>query len=281
LENQIKPPQKPKKSDKPVSETKESDSTSKRHTYLYPFIQKVVKRLEQKGLVSTRKDTSGARNKRIVSPTFKGIIYFLQNQKPTSFVLDELFKNHESIMPFSSKPEFLEGSIAWNAFMETVWEFYCIRRAKFSIKHLNLTFEAYLEANKRINERRLQYMNPSFHQNLEVLSALEKNEMSELKNAYIACLALGDIELLSYATKGVKVFAPILISEREMAHFEKREIGINSIFEGERLKDLFPKYSSLQSLFLGMFVRNLLWGPLAGSGAKNSEVSDYEVKEIL
>ena len=258
-------------------------------THLYPYVKEVVKRLEGKGLVSTSLKP-GPRSRRIVSPTFKGIIYFLQNEPPTGKEVAKLFENHRAVMSplmefINSVGGYIDVEQWWKALKETVWEFYELRKVRISIKHLDMTFEGYLENPIRFLAKRLQYMNSNFQKDPKMLSYLEKEEAREYRNAYIAYLALNDVEILSVAKKwNLKEYSPILFSEVELAQFEKREKGSNFLFDGERPKEFFkPKYCSLESIFVGMFIRNLLWGPIKEEQAdvnKNEKTQDYKVEEI-
>jgi hypothetical protein len=261
-------------------------------SYHYSFIKKIIKRLETKQLVTTAKDTSGDRIRNIVSPTFKGIIYFLQNESPFD---DGLWKqilksieNHKATLAF-----FLDSlvffknligpqALFWETMYDTIWEFYELRKVRFTINHLNMSFEGYLENQNRFLNKRLQYMDSNSHKNPQIEDCLEKEEATLYRNAYIAYLAMNDINILSEAKKETPIFyADLLISELELAEFEKREVGSKFLFDGERPKEFFPKYCDLQSFFVGMFIRNLLWGPMKeDSGLEVKNTRDYEIKEL-
>jgi hypothetical protein len=264
-------------------------------TFLYPFIPRVVKRLRNKGLVSTIKDTSGPRTKRIVSPTFKGIIYFLQNENPFEKETwkqikkslsnhPQAFLNHLELLGPIGK--IVEPNAFFNALMETVWEFYGLRKVRVSIKQLDMVFEGYIEDPIRIFVKRMQYFDSNCQKNLELFDYLSKIEAIEGRNAYIGYLAMNDIEFLSVTENfDPKNYANILFSEIELAQFENREPGNGDfLFDGERPLEFFPKYSSLESCFLGMLVRNLLWGSISQEEQRESYNTEtrrnFQVEEI-
>jgi hypothetical protein len=278
----------------------------KPHKYLYPFIQKVVNRLVSKGLVETSIESSGVRNKRIVSPTFKGIVYFLQNERTWKEKLDKLMDYHNVLVPFSIEAlgslfKHIDGSQFWNTFDKTIYEFRGLRKAKFSIKHLKMNFEGYLESPTMVFIKKTQLIDSDFKRDARIFDYLIKPEAKEYRNAYIAYLALHDIEILNVAAiQDLKKLSPVLFAENELALFEKREPRSNFIFNGERLKEFFSKGKnlvlierdkkkvlvlSLQSFFWGMFVRNLLWKEekpdISDVDANNVEkIRDYTVEEI-
>ena len=181
-----------------------SDEAKTKHL---PYVRKVVKRLEKKGLVTTSMDRSGARNRRIVSPTFKGIVYFLQNEPPTRRQVGKMLDNHQAVMPFLFKflgsfaSNHMDSNQWYDAFLDTIWEFYNLIKVKFSIKHLKMTFEGYLEDPKRYSEKRLLYKDANFQKNPSISAYLEKNEALEFRNAYIAYLAMNDIDILRFAER--------------------------------------------------------------------------------
>jgi hypothetical protein len=271
-----------------LSKMKESKT---RH---YPFVRKVVKRLEEKGLVSVKKDSSGDRSKRIVSPTFKGMIYYLQNESPNEEQSWKQIKkslgNHKEVMSplLDSKApieDYINDPLFFNAFYKTVWEFKRLRKVRVTIRHLGMTFEGYMEDPASTFAYRIQYLNRGFQKNLNLFDYLSKSEGVEAKNAYISYLAMNDIELLSLSKKNLRHYNFLLISERELAQFEKRQAcDDNFLFDGERPKEFFPKYCSLQFFFVGMWFRNLGWGPISKEGQKEcvetENISDYQFEEI-
>jgi len=113
----------------------------------------------------------------------------------------------------------------------------------------------------------------------DITKYLRGKEAASLRDAYIAYLITKDIQRLSRESKDdVKRLLNELESEKELAYFEKRQVGPNPIFKGGRLKEFLPKYAGIEYFFTGMFVENLLWSKKAVKKAKETKTSDFEVE---
>jgi len=96
--------------------------------------------------------------------------------------------------------------------------------------------------------------------NAKVVEFLKKPENTMLLNSYIAYLAIYDLNKIAKLTEKELALAQSEIdSEKELAYFEHRKAGTNSLFTKERLKEFFPRYSSIEYVFTGLFVHNLIW----------------------
>jgi DNA-binding MarR family transcriptional regulator len=251
-------------------------------TYHYPFILKIVKRLEKKGLVRTRKDTSGPRTQKIVELTFPGLMLYLQNsdEKPR---LEYAFRYCRDLIPFSTLWESMTRGLGEEkcimALEKTVREFVDIRRAKFRIRPMRLKFEGFLES-PRILMRRAPEVDVIREMDTEVARYLKSEEALLLKNSHIAYFIVHDIRTLSGESReSIGKMIPKLKSEKELAYLEGRNVETDSLFRGDRLREYIPKYASVEYFFTGMFVENLLWNEKIVEKAKEeTETPDFEVE---
>jgi len=154
-------------------------------------------------------------------------------------------------------------------FEKTVKDFR-LWKAEFRIRRLDLKYDSFevqtSENEYRRDERASEY--------------LASPELTTLRNCYIAFLALHDLHLLSgESTEEANKIVSSLASERELSYFEKRNVGFNCLFDGERLKEFFPKYAGIECVFTGMFVKDLLWNEkIIKKEKEEAKTPDYEVE---
>ena len=265
-----------------ASEAREmAKDLQKPKSYQRSSIRNVVNELSVKNLVETIKDTSGARIKTIVKPTFQGLVLYLQNPFEKG-KLQNILKHYSEMIPFSDK----WGSIANGlgeqkrdkALEQTLNDFVDIQRVKFLVRPLKMEFEGFLEDSK-IMFKNAEEENYVLVKDKDVAEYLVSQNAAKLREAHIAYLITKDIQRLSGESKDkVERLLKSLESEKELAYFEKRPVGSCSIFRGKRLREFLPKYSSLEFFFTGMFVKNLLWKRIAVKEKPKNETYDFEVE---
>ena len=252
--------------------------SGKKIKYYYADIHKSVAKLQKKQLVRSTKNTSGPRTKKMVKPTLLGLILYLQasEKKPTLFW--KILKYHSTVLPFSNVWNHMEKILGteslFHALFRTVEKSKFIYRVGISIKPLNLEFEGFLkrkpflsseEKDETYKERRREFA-----------EFLKRPEAIVLRNSYIANLAVRDIEFLSKKRKGPENLLKSLASEGELAFFEERRVGVNSLFKSTRLNEFFPTFAPFENFFTGMFVENLLWEEI--KKRDSAEECDFEVQ---
>lgn len=267
-----------------ASEAKEMvKNLMKPKSYQRTSIHKVVNKLSVKNLVEITRDTSGARIRTIVKPTFQGLVLYLQNPFEKAR-LDSIFEHYSEMIPFSDKWDSMENQLGrekcMKALEQTVQDFVDILQAKFQTRHLNLVFEGFLESPPMLMRGIPEDVVITRERDNDAAKYLESKEALALRNSYIAYLAVHDIRILFGASREeTEELLPGLESENELAYFEKRQVGVNPLFKGNRLKEFFPKYASIEWFFTGMFVKNLLWHKKAIEKQKN-KIYDFEVEYI-
>jgi hypothetical protein len=238
----------------------------------YSFVYQIVRRLYNKGLIKITQSTAGERKKDFVAPTLVGIVYFLQNSDIKKNV-PVLAIHHPDLLPFLNSQEQLEKCVGkrnfYKALKKTVLGLEGVKEKKTKVtgrKGLEwLEFTIFVESPEKVIS---PLSHEEFRQNCEKGNKLRRflgsNEAVDLRNSYITYLAMRDLETLKRLdTKDCDDLLPKLLSnlrsEKELAYFEKRQIGEVSLFRSRRFADFFPKYCTLECFFTGIFIHNLLW----------------------
>jgi len=243
-------------------------------SYDYHFVHSKVKELGKKGLI---KIGSSASQEPKVGLTFLGLVFYLQNLRDIREGFSEKLKNslnhYKTLVPLFAHWESLESRFGTEkcteTFEKTVKDFR-LWKAEFRIRRLDLKYDSFevqtSENEYRRDERASEY--------------LASPELTTLRNCYIAFLALHDLHLLSgESTEEANKIVSSLASERELSYFEKRNVGFNCLFDGERLKEFFPKYAGIECVFTGMFVKDLLWNEkIIKKEKEEAKTPDYEVE---
>jgi hypothetical protein len=252
--------------------------------YYRSTIDDSIRKLEDKSLVKILDKVS--KRTRIAGLTFSGLIWYLQNAKggfthifdyysklfPLRTVKKHLLcEEYENLLPFlplwKSMSKTLGEAMCIEKLEKTAKDFFAIEHTKLKIEALDIEVEEYLQLPPPswMKMLDLEYYNRftqrcNGERNQKVVNFLKKPENLKLLNSYIAYLAMYDLSEISKLSREeiIKVQSN-LNSEIELAYFEGREIGVNSILSKERLLEYFPRYSEIQYLFTGMFVHDLIW----------------------
>jgi hypothetical protein len=230
-----------------------------REPYQYPFVSKTVRQLAKKNLVRITKDSTGDRIKKMVTLTFSGLSLYLRGSDDKN-----RFKN-----AINNHPDLIVCARQWHTMREQIGENRCLEalektinccinvlKAKFYIRLPKLEFDGYLNQHYPSYREREVLL----ERDMKTSEYLKTKEALVLRNSYISYLAVHDMFELSKKNAGqVKKLLQTLESEKELAYFEKRKTNQTSLFKGERLKEFFPKYASIEYFFTGMFVETLLW----------------------
>jgi DNA-binding MarR family transcriptional regulator len=237
------------------------ERSKKQITYHYPSVLQTVKKLAQKGLVTTLKDSSGDRTKRMVRLTFQGLILYLRNTDyKQKFV--HAIEHYRSFIPFAEHWESMVKQLGEEETveaLESTLKNFQVHNVRFRVKPLGMEFEGFLEGVRLppIGDGEEEFI---FHRNQGVADYLRNEDARMLRDTYIAYLALNDIKRLRWTEKRqLDASLTDLESERELAYFESRQVSSSSLFRGGRIKEFLPKYSRIEYFFTGMFVNNLLW----------------------
>jgi hypothetical protein len=201
-----------------------------------------------------------------VGLTFLGLMFYLQNlEKPKRSSTEKLkyaLGKYKTLIPFSeqwdSLTKDLEEERCKRAFAKTVKEFVDIQNVELRVPSASLVFDGFLKRNTPTNSAEVETKVVRERDN-EVARCLEKKEMSTLRDCYIAYLAVKDIYQLPEETAEDVRFFEGLESEKELAYLEGRNINVDSLFKGNRLREFLPKYAGIEYFFTGIFVENLLW----------------------
>ena len=249
-------------------------------TYHYPSVRHVVIKLEKKKLVRVHKDKSKPIAKVVVEPTLQGVIFYLRHSNDTG-KLANVLENYSDMIPFLRNWDSLVSELkdkCARALEDTLNGFFNITETRFRIRPLKLKFEGFLESSKNLLPNPFREENESFIlvRDEDAAGYLRKEEALTLRNSYIAYLIMKDIERLSFESKEeVQRLLAKLDSEKELAYFEKRQVGSNPLFKNGRLKEFLPEYSGIEYLITGMFVKNLLWKKIAEKPKETTH--DYEI----
>jgi hypothetical protein len=228
----------------------------------YASLHRILTRLAKKGLITLTKDTNGPRIKKIVAPTFIAIVFFLQNSDMKEFEANiNLIRNkHEESVPFLQQWEKIKALVknSRGILKQTIYDFHSIQKVKFIILNPKLTFEGFLESPEIfLNFLKANESGIYNRKNDKVFEFLKGSDLVDLKNAYLAFIALKDIELLSrIQSQKLDIIYPDLLSEQEFKLFEGED---KSLLRGDSLRVIFPKYATLEYFFTGLLFRNLLW----------------------
>jgi len=249
-------------------------------TYHRSSIYRIVRGLSNKNLAETSRDTSGPRIKTVVKPTFEGLILYLQNPFEKQ-KLKNIWTHYSKMIPFSDKwnsmVTLLGEERCFETLEQTVKDFVDIRRVKFLIRPLKMTFEGFLESPK-ILFASIEEEDFVLERDEVVTTYLKGKTARILRNAYVAYLAVNDIRKLCWKSKEeLEKLLSKLESEKELAYFEKRQVGSNPLFKEGRIKEFLPRYSGIEWFLTGMFVKNLLWHKRAIEKQEN-KIYDFEVE---
>lgn len=243
--------------------------------YYRDYVSKVIENLEENGMVRKEQDLKNKRKPIMVEPTIEGLVLYLRESKDRER-FDKAMDNYSKYLPFSenwkSLIKKLGMGVVYSALEQAVKKCENLRKGFFRIRNLSLEFQGFVERMFILVELSKVLKD----KNEKTARILQTEEYSILRNSYIAYLAVYDLLNLERNSKNSEELIPELDSEKELAFFEKREVGSGSLFRGERLREFFPKYASLEFFLTGMFVENLLWHKI-GIKATNSR-NDFDVK---
>ena len=246
--------------------------------YARSYIDRIVRELEKFELVETERDTSGPRIRKIAKSTFRGFMFIflllkkdkigpLSSEKHTEketlvdLVKILLEKNKDLIIIHSN----------WGSLSKMVGEDLLVEKILLTAednangKHATITskvfpikFRAYLDRladwvakppvdfeGKKRNRKILQFLNSNI----------------ELAKAYIAFLAIHDIAKIANGTIDLSDMES-LKSEKEVPHFENINFAKDRLFATKSLNQIFPKYVTIQHVFLGNLMYKLMWETL-------------------
>jgi DNA-binding PadR family transcriptional regulator len=252
--------------------------------YYRSTIDDALRKLEEKGLVKILDKVS--KRKRVAGLTFSGLIWYLQNVKdgfnhifdyysglfPLRTVKKLLLREeYEDLLPFlplwKTMTKALGEAMCLERIEKTAKDFFALEEVKLKIEAFDFEVEGYLQLPPP-GWMKMRY--PDYYdrfalrcngeRNQEVVNFIKKPENAMLLKSYIAYLAIHDLNKVAKLTKEQIINLQVNIdSQKETAHFEDRETGINSIFGKGRLQEFFPRYSEIRYFFTGMFVHNLVW----------------------
>lgn len=231
----------------------------KKKSYYWDFVRKTIDKLQKEGIVTTRTDPKNKRNPTIVELTFQGVVLYLRESTDKKRFI-QATKHYPQYLPFSKNLEMLNKrfgqGLVYNALEQATKTFVDVRQAAFRIRPLNFEFQGFIE-DIFVSGDAIKVLRGK---NEKMAKLLQEQHVSVLRDSYIGYLAVHDLmRLMKQNKKNVEELLPNLDSEKELAYFERREVGSNSLFKGDRLKELFPKYASVEYFLTGMFVENLLW----------------------
>jgi GTP cyclohydrolase II len=257
--------------------------TRKKITYHYSFIHKTVDKLERKGLICTTKRASADKVKRTAKLTFQGLILYLQHSDNGNR-FDHAIEHYPCFIPFAqqwdSMMRELDKERMVKALEQTLENFH-VQKVKFLLRPLKMEFIGFLESPKVLfiyTERE----NHMYVRDEDVAEYLKNKTARILRNAYIAYLAVNDIKKMSWESKEeLEKLLTKLESEKELAYFERRQVGSNPLFKGGRIKEFLPRYSGIEYFFTGMFVENLLWNERAIQKKTDEKPPDFEIEYLL
>jgi len=262
-----------KKRDSPATKIEES------FNYYRDFIIKIVRNLQDKGMVKTWTDSKSKRHPTMIELTFHGLVLYLRESRDKGRFIQAV-ENYSKYLPFSRNWEILNKKLGqgfvYNTLEQTVKNFSNIRQAVFKFRPIGLEFQGFIEDTftsgdlvkvlKRKNEKAARF--------------LKTREASTLRSSYIAYLAVHDLMILRKQNrKDIEGLLPNLHSEKELAYFGGRQVSTNSLFDGDRLKEFFPKYADIEFFLTGMFVEKLLWHEITVK--KKHENHDFEVDYLF
>jgi hypothetical protein len=197
--------------------------------------------------------------------TFLGLMFYFQNLEKfygsSDEELEHVLNKCKMLIPLPEQLNSLSDDLkerCKRAFAKTVKEFVDIQDVELRVPSASLVFGGFLKRNTPTNRAEVETKVVGERDN-EVAKCLEKREMSTLRDCYIAYLAVKDIYQLPEETAEDVGFFEGLESEKELAYLEGRNTSADSLFKGNRLRGVLPKYAGIEYFFTGMFVENLLW----------------------
>jgi len=237
---------------------------AKKLTHKYPHVYSSVKNLEEQRFIKSEKDPSSSRRRKLLKLQMTGMIVFIVHWKDhRAEFIDSMEKSihaHEELFPFSRQWSEIGGIVGNNAAVKKLapiaWDLCDAREVTVEVDEPKLKFDAWVG----------RFVGRMFFRNEVTFEGKERDknfadflgEHDELRNAYIAYLAVEDI--LDLDRRVLRIEHPKEFrSEKELAFFEKRDVGDNLLSREGRLKEIFPKYTSLKYAFTGRFMYELMW----------------------
>jgi hypothetical protein len=240
----------PEVEDDVVTSGKEDSGHEKK--YFYSFLHKTVNTLEKRGLVRQSKDTSGIRDRKMVELTLLGLLVYLWGSKKEDKFMTALESNGR-VFPFhnqwKSMTEQFGADRVMNALAKTTRD---IQQTGVAVLRVQShRFEGYLpfEWVTRQHQRR----------DKDVAEFLLREDSSTLRDSYLAYLILQDVRALNkQKLERTDKPLPEPFSLTEDTFFESNIIP-RRLADMEKYHNFLKKHFTLESLFTGMFVENLLW----------------------
>ena len=240
----------PELEDDTVTTGKEDSGDKKK--YSYSFLHKTVNTLEKKGLVRQSKDTSGIRNRKMIELTLLGLLVYLWRSKKEDKFITALESNGR-VFPFynlwkSMTEQFGEDRVM-NALAKTTRDIEHTEAAVLRVQSHRADGYVPYEWMTRQHQRR----------DKDAAEFLLREDSSTLRDSYLTYLMLQDVRTLNkQKLEKKKKPLPEPFSLKEVTFFENNGIplGFANI---EEFPDFLKKHFTLESLFTGMFIENLLW----------------------
>jgi hypothetical protein len=235
--------------------------------YTISAFYKAMNRLEKRKLTKTLY-RGNKENRRFVGLTFLGLMVYLQNSSDRfedKNKLEKALEHYSELLPFSSSwlnlCEILGAKKCLEQLRNTVENFVSFEEKLCKLGSLGRQFVTYVQM-PSIFDLFEEQQKPKvlLKKDAKLTEFLGSSEAIDLRRSYIAHLLIQDFNdsVVKGYNKKIKDHIEELESERELALLENREIKDNPIMFN-RLKEFFPKYASLEYVFTGMFVKNLLW----------------------
>jgi hypothetical protein len=220
--------------------------------YFYSFLHKTVNTLEKRGLVRQSKDTSGIRNRKMVELTLLGLLVYLWGSNKEDKFITALESNG-GVFPFYS---------LWISMIEQLGEDRVINALAKTTKDIQQTEVAVL----RVQSHRIDGYLPCEEvtrqhkrRDKDAAEFLLREDSSTLRASYLAYLMLQDVRKLNkQKLESMNKSLPEPFSQTEVTFFESNGIPLG-LTSTEEYQDFLKKHFTLESLFTGMFVENLLW----------------------
>lgn len=249
----------------------------------YSSLHKSVKELEDMKFVQSTQITSGGRLKKIISLTDTGsiLLILLLSSKLISprTIKSKPIKLDEEMMLNSFK-EIFEKNKPLNIINKNLENFLQVVTKKtlndiilhaatklidgkyvhFKIDDPKLDFKAYYyQFIENLHRKDNEVTFAGKQKDNRLVDFLKLN--TELKNSYIAFLAIHDLWALANGQKSDE--APTtLLSETEITFLENLDQTKNNLFGTKRVKSIFPIYTTASHMFLGYLIFQLMWMPI-------------------
>ena len=214
-------------------------------------IYQAAKKLEKKGLVKRRKDSSDVEIFS-VELTFFGLLVYLLN-------IDDKCRYNNALNHYS---KLLIFESVWKELMKAVGEKKCFDTFQSTVDNLHLVE---LVISKDSDNGHLTYALTSSIKDVnkpkpkgyvsrdpKVVKFLRSKNGLDLKNSYIMHLFIEDLNNRKFHKKKSD-----LNPDKELAYIEKKQIEDNSVYN--RATEFYPEYVDAEHVFTGIFVKKLLW----------------------